>query len=121
MLATLHPNNKLLTPEASDRYISTEITSDNNTLQKLVIKHMLHGPHTEASPCYDKNKDICKKFSKTFSIIYIIKKNVYPQYKRIDNSSDNHIYRMKRNKKTAANSLARSFLKLNLLIPLINF
>ena len=28
---------------------------------------MLHEPHTEVSPCYDKNKDICKKnFPKNF-------------------------------------------------------
>ena len=34
---------------------------------------------------------------------------------------DNNFKFFKIKKKTAANSLARSFLKLNLLIPLINF
>ena len=99
LLVTLHPNNKLITPEAIDRHISAEIPSDNNILQKLVIKHMLHGPHTESSPCYDQSKDICKKkFSKTIPIIHIIKQKGYPQYKRIDNSSDNHKYRRKTSK-----------------------
>ena len=32
LLVTLHPNNKLLTPEAINRHISAELPSDNNTL-----------------------------------------------------------------------------------------
>ena len=55
IIVTLHLNDKLVCPEAIDKYISAEIpSSENLILQKLVIKHMLHGPHKDKSACYDK-------------------------------------------------------------------
>ena len=80
IIVTLHPNDKLVCPEAIDRYISAEILfSENLILQKLVIKRMLHGPHTD--------KCARKKYYST-----IFKKDKYPKYKRRNNISDNHIY-----------------------------
>ena len=47
LIVTLHPNNKIMTPNMIDKHISAEITNnDNKDLRKLIIKHMLHGPHT---------------------------------------------------------------------------
>lgn len=60
IVVTLHPNDKLMISEAIDKYISAEIpNNDVKVLQKLVIKHMLHGPHNENSPCCIKNKSKC--------------------------------------------------------------
>lgn len=44
LLCTLHPNDKLLTPSSINKHISAEIPTDDRELQKLVLKHMLHGP-----------------------------------------------------------------------------
>ena len=67
LVVTLHPESKLTTPQAIDKYISAEIPKEDKELQELVIRHMLHGPHTKNSPCIDKNKSICsKKFPKNF-------------------------------------------------------
>ena len=69
ILLTLKPSQKLITPEIINKYISAEIPSHDKELQKLVIKHMLHGPHTTKSPCYIENKVICKKnFLKRFKM-----------------------------------------------------
>ena len=58
-----------------DKYISAEIPNDDKQLQKLVIKHMLHGPHTSESPCLIKDQSICKKkFPKQFCDTTILKK-----------------------------------------------
>ena len=85
------------TPENIDKHISAEIpSSDNLELQQLVIKHMLHGPHTNKSPCFQKDKSICKKnFPKVFRENTILKPDKYPEYRR----------------KTAANILACSNIK----------
>ena len=100
IIVTLHPDDKLFSPEAIDKYISAEIPSDNLKLQKLVIKHMLHGPHTEKSPCLNKNKNVCKKnFPKQFQDQTLFKKNKYPEYKRRNNILDNYTYHFKRSNK----------------------
>lgn len=94
IVITLHPNNKLMTPEVIVKYISAEIpNNDDKELQKLVLKHMLHGPHTNKSPCFIENKTICKKnFPKRFQDVTIFKENGYPEYRRRNNVSDNYIY-----------------------------
>ena len=75
MLFVLDCKNKLTSPDTIDKYISAEIPSIDLELQKLMIKHMLHGPHTEYSPCYDKEKDQCsKKFPKQFREITEVEK-----------------------------------------------
>ena len=62
IVVTLHPENKLMTPQSIHKFISAEIPDDSDKdLRKLVIKHMLHGVHTDHSPCILKNKTICKK------------------------------------------------------------
>ena len=55
----LHPESKILTPEKLNKYISAEIPSENSKLQNLVIKHMLHGPHTNESFCYNVETNEC--------------------------------------------------------------
>lgn len=62
--------------EEVDDYISAEIPDKNNysILYELVIKHMLHGPHSDESNCLNKseknvisNNEICSKgFPKEF-------------------------------------------------------
>ena len=101
IIVTLHPNFKLFTPENIDKHISAEIpSSDNLELQQLVIKHMLHGPHTNKSPCFQKDKSICKKnFPKVFRENTILKPDKYPEYIRTNNSSDNHIYHLNKTNK----------------------
>ena len=90
-------------PETIYEHISAQIpSSENLKLQKLVIKHinMLHGPHTEKSPWLDKNKNLCKKkIPNPFRDSTIFMKDKYPEYKRRNNISDNHIYHLKRSKK----------------------
>ena len=85
---TLHPENKIMTPNMIDKFISAEIpNNDNKDLQKLVIKHMLHGPHTNKSPCIIKDQPLCKKkFPKQFCESTILKDI---EYRRQDNSVDN--------------------------------
>ena len=104
IIVTLHPNDKMTCPETIDKHISAEIpSSENLKLQKLVIKHMLHGPHTEKSPCLDKNKNLCKKkFPKPFRDSTIFMKDKYPEYKRRNNISNNHIYHLKRSNKRSS-------------------
>ena len=56
IIVTLHRMIKWH-PETIEKHISAEIpSSENLKLQKLIIKHMLHGPHTEKSPCLDKKQ-----------------------------------------------------------------
>ena len=57
VLFVLDYENKLTNPEMIDKYISAEIPSIDFELQQLVIKHMLHGPHTDYSPWYNKEKN----------------------------------------------------------------
>ena len=100
ILVTLNPKNKLLSPEKIDKYISAEIPSkkDDEELHKLVIKHMLHGPHNNHSPCYVENKPICKKnFPKPFTDSTTFQKNGYPQYRRKNNVSENLTYKIRNN------------------------
>ena len=40
-----------------DKYINAEIPSINFELIQLVIKYMLHGPHIDYFPCYNKEKN----------------------------------------------------------------
>ena len=85
LVVTLDPKNKLLTPELIDSHISAEIPStDENGIQRLVIKHMLHGPHTSKSVCFVKDKKLCKyNFPKIFVTRQYFKK-INIQIKKID-------------------------------------
>ena len=81
-----------------DKYISAEIPSIDFELQQLVIKHMLHGPHTDYSPCHNKEKNECsKKFPNQFRDYTELKKNVFPKYRRRDNKHFGHVYNQKFN------------------------
>jgi hypothetical protein len=97
LLITFHKNNKIYTPNQIDKIISAEIPSNDLQLKKLVIKHMLHGPHTSKSPCYNKdNVKLCtKNFPKPFTNITTFEKNGYPRYRRKDNKIENNMYRIK--------------------------
>ena len=54
LIVTLHPNNKIMTPESINKCICAEIPDiSNKDLYKLVIKHHLHGPHTVNYPCVE--------------------------------------------------------------------
>lgn len=99
ILVTLHPENKIITSEQIDKYISAEIISNNEKLKKLTIKHMLHGPHNKQSPCLHNENKCIKKFPKPFADVTFIQKNGYPEYKRTDNTSDNHFYKTAYNEK----------------------
>jgi hypothetical protein len=60
-----------MTPNIIDKYISAKIANnDNKELQKLVIKHMLHGPQTNKSLRIVKDQPLCKT-----------KLSSYPQYR----------------------------------------
>ena len=75
-----------MNPQDIDKYVSAEIPNDDKELQALVIKHMLHSPHTENSLCYNKEKDVCSKnYPKEFSDFTYFDKNGFPQYKRRNN------------------------------------
>jgi len=72
--------------------MSAEIPK-NERLKKLVTKHMLHGPHIDKSPCLQKNKEYyTENFPKKFQEKTTFKTNGYPDYKRVDNSSEGHTY-----------------------------
>lgn len=67
-----------------------EIPFNNRVLKKLVIKHVLYGPHTKYSICTDNKRDMYKKqFQKKFCKKTSFKENGYPQYKRSDERSYN--------------------------------
>ena len=66
-LITLHSENFLKTPELIDKFISAEIPEYDLEFKKLVLKHMLHVPHSEKTPCYDALNNTCSKnFPKSF-------------------------------------------------------
>lgn len=93
ILFTLNDNNKLRNPESIDDYISAEIPDNDVILQKLVMKHMIHGPHTEKSPCYIENSKFCsKKFPKPFNNKTKFENNGYPNYKRRNNIDKDYKY-----------------------------
>ena len=64
LILTLHPKDKMKTSDHIDKHISAEIPLDNEELKKLVIKHMLHGPHTGESPCVKKVQIVLRKIVK---------------------------------------------------------
>ena len=86
MLFTLDHKNKYNNPETIDKYISAELPENNKELEELIVKYMLHGPHTPESPCYDSKKDICdKKFPKNFLKYTYFDEQGFPQYRRRKN------------------------------------
>ena len=98
MLFLLDYKNKLTSPDNIDKYISAEIPSIDHELQEFVLKHMLHGPHTDYSPCYDEEKNQCfRKFPKQFREFTEFKKNGLPKYRRKDNGNAGYVYNKKIN------------------------
>ena len=114
LLITLHPDNKIITPDDVDKHICAEIPLNNKQLQKLVIKHMLHGPHDSKSPCLDDKKICKKKFPKKFTNQTSFTKNGYPEYKRNNNSNDNRSYKIK-------NSNIKIFVDNSMVVPYNKF
>lgn len=90
------------TPEEIDQFITAQIPDKNlfPELYKLVIKHMLHGPHTNTSSCLKKNNignivhnAQCKKgFPHPFNDATDITKPGFAQFQRKDNTNENHFY-----------------------------
>ena len=108
MLFVLDYKYKLTSPDTIDKYISAKIPSIDLELQELVIKHMLHGPHIDYSPCYEKENYQCsKKFPKQFREFTEFEKNGFPKYRRRDNSNAGYVYNKKINGNlaTANNSM----------------
>lgn len=77
LVITLHQKDKLLTPQAIDKHISAEIPSDDDDLRKLVIKHMLRGPHKANSPCLVKKNKCKSNFPKNFQTSTVFQKSGY--------------------------------------------
>ena len=71
-------------------------------LKELVIKHMLHGPHTQNSPCYNVVQNSCsKKFPKEFCNCTEFEKNGFPKYRRRNNTHEQNVY----NKQVKGNNI----------------
>lgn len=79
--------NKIKNPKQIDKIISAEIPENDETLKKLVLTHMIHGPHNyKKLPCFDEKKQSCKyKYLKSFCSDTKFLSNGFPQYKRRDN------------------------------------
>ena len=101
LVVTLDVKSKLRKPEDIDKYISAEIPDDPK-LQKLVKKHMLHGPHRYNSPCIKEeyNNTCIKKFPKQFQENTVFQDNGYPLYRRRNNTSKNYNYYLKNSKES---------------------
>lgn len=72
MLVILSDDYKLLTSEAYDKFVSTELPDPdvNPYLHNLVIKHMMHGPcgHLNSTNSCMKKKVECKyRYPKSFA------------------------------------------------------
>nr|XP_015905007.1 uncharacterized protein LOC107437499 [Parasteatoda tepidariorum] len=94
-LFILNPKDKLLTPEALDRFICTETPDRDNfpNLHNKVMKHMLHGPNTDATPCYNTLTGKCqKKYPFAFCDVTDMSGNGFPKYMRRDNRNAMHFY-----------------------------
>jgi hypothetical protein len=97
MLFVLDFKCKLITPKDIDTFISAEIPEDDPELKSLVLKHMLHGPHSKDTPCYDTTNNTCSKhFPKKFCEITEFEENGFPKYRRRNNSSKNYFYNKKK-------------------------
>ena len=84
MLFTKKHDEKLKTPEQIDKCISAEIPEEG-LLKGKVIRHMLHGPHTESFPCLNENSECSKKVPKRFIEQTEMNEKGYPHYKHRDN------------------------------------
>ena len=81
LLLTLKHNCKISTPDAVNRYISTEIFSstEHPRLHDIVMKNMIHGPC--GIWCFNKGKFL-KHYLNQFRPETIIGENGYPYYRR---------------------------------------
>nr|XP_018913756.1 PREDICTED: uncharacterized protein LOC109041791 [Bemisia tabaci] len=98
----LNHENKLLTPDKIDRFISAEIPDKDEqpNLHEKVMKHMLHGPHSENTPCWNPEKSSCsKKFPFNFRNETDMTCDGFPKYKRNDNRHELNVYNKKINGK----------------------
>jgi Helitron helicase-like domain at N-terminus len=97
---TFAERDKLRTAEDIDSVISAEIPTESEPeLRAIVLKHMIHGPHTATSTCLRENGVCEKKFPKKFcdfisSLVRWIATEShfcfggYPSYKRRNNSNE---------------------------------
>ena len=89
ILVILHHDNKPLSPDSYDEFVSAEIPDVKSLpdLHLLVTTHMIHGPCGEAnkqSPCMENGK-CTKEFPKQFHDKTVQTKDGYPKYRRRDN------------------------------------
>lgn len=66
----VNKKDKMLTPEIIDKFISAEIPDETKypRLHEIVMKHMLHGPHSPRTACWNEKESKCsKKFPKKFT------------------------------------------------------
>ncbi|XP_046417440.1 uncharacterized protein LOC124178246 [Neodiprion fabricii] len=93
ILFILNNNDKLLTPEAIDSFISAEIPDKriHQQLYQSVTSHMLHGPHTSKIPCWNSvTKSCSKKFPKDLVENTDISGGGFPKYRRRKNTDINY-------------------------------
>ena len=93
MLFVLDPRDKLNNADKIDKFIKAEIPENNPELKDLVLKHMLHGPHTDKLLCYNSETKKCTKhFPKPFTEETCYQHNGFPEYRRSDNSDKQNYY-----------------------------
>ncbi|XP_063990617.1 uncharacterized protein LOC135169496 [Diachasmimorpha longicaudata] len=82
LLVNLKQNNKIVTPDAVDRYISAEIPDreTDTILYNIVLKDMIHGPC--GSWCKDEKGKCTKNFPKKYQENTSMDENGYPTYRR---------------------------------------
>lgn len=86
ILVTLRDEDKFITPEQIDKFVSAEIPDPtvNPLLHEIVKKCMMHGPcgiSNPNAPCMESGECI-KKFPKSFTPNTVPNSNGYPLYRR---------------------------------------
>ncbi|XP_046587809.1 uncharacterized protein LOC124292965 [Neodiprion lecontei] len=86
-------NDKLMTPEAIDSFISAEIPDKriHQQLYQSVTSHMLHVPHTSKIPCWNSvTKSCSKNIPKNLVENTDISGGGFPKYRRRKNTDVNY-------------------------------
>ncbi|XP_046605021.1 uncharacterized protein LOC124297753 [Neodiprion virginianus] len=86
-------NDKLMTPEAIDSFISAEIPDKriHQQLYQSVTSHMLHVPHTSKIPCWNSvTKSCSKNIPKNLVENTDISAGGFPKYRRRKNTDVNY-------------------------------
>lgn len=93
LIFILNYQDKLQNAEDINKFVKPVIPEDDEEIRKLVMQFMLHGQHSEKSPCYNKENDKCSKnYPKAFNDVIYFDEKGFPQYERPDNSSMNYTY-----------------------------